>query len=125
MGSPTAIPHPSWALSGVGGLGVVIRRGRGGGASCGGGVRETQLSPFSCSAILIERGLPRCNNPIVVRYATGNDSYLLIKQVSLFYPKVNGSTIYADITELACLYQVICRRILSRQIVIWVDCRAW
>jgi len=56
--SPTAVPHPSWAVFGVGGLGVVIRGGSGGGASCGGGVMETQVSPFSCSSILIERGLP-------------------------------------------------------------------
>ena len=57
MGSPTAVSHPSWAVFGVGGLGVVIRGG-GGGASCGGGVMETQVSPLSCSSILIERGLP-------------------------------------------------------------------
>ena len=58
MGSPTAVCHPSWAVFGVGGLGVVIRGGGGGGASCGGGVMETQVSPFSYSSILIERGLP-------------------------------------------------------------------
>jgi len=69
-------------------------------------------------------GLTVCNNPIVIRYATGNDSYFLNKQVSLFYPKVYGSTIYSESTELACLSRVIRRRILSRQIVIWVDCRA-
>jgi len=69
-------------------------------------------------------GVGGCNNPIVIRYATGNDSYFLSKQVSLFYPKVYGSTIYSDSTELACLSRVIRRRILSRQIVIWVDCRA-
>jgi len=40
----------------MGALGVVIRGGVGGGASCGGGVMETQVSPFSCSSILIERG---------------------------------------------------------------------
>ena len=57
MGSPTAVSHPSWAFCGVGGLGVVIRGGGGGGASCGRGVMETQVSPFSCSSILIERGL--------------------------------------------------------------------
>ena len=69
-------------------------------------------------------GVGRCNNPIVIRYATGNDSYFLSKPVSLFYPGVCGSTIYSDSTELACLSRVIRRRILSRQIVIWVDCRA-
>jgi len=58
VGSPTVVSHPSWAVFGVGGLGVVIRGGGGGGASCGGGVMETQVSPFSCSSILIERGLP-------------------------------------------------------------------
>jgi len=58
VGSPTAVSHTSWAAFGVGGLGVVIRAGGGGGASCGGGVMETQVSPFSCSSILIERGLP-------------------------------------------------------------------
>ena len=60
----------------------------------------------------------RCNNRIVIRYATGNDSYFLSKQVSLFYPKVYGSTIYSDSTELACLSRLIRQRILSRQIVI-------
>ena len=60
MGSPKAVSHPSWAVFGVGGLAVVIRGGGGGGhgASCGGGVMETQVSPFSCSSILIERGHP-------------------------------------------------------------------
>jgi len=56
VSSPTVVPHPSWA--GVGGLGVVIRGRGGGGASCGGGVMETQVSRFSCSSILIERQLP-------------------------------------------------------------------
>jgi len=58
VGSPTAVSHPSWAVFGVGGLGVAIRGGGGGGASCAGGVIETQVFPFSCSSILIERGLP-------------------------------------------------------------------
>jgi len=69
-------------------------------------------------------GKARCNNPIVIRYATGNDSYFPSKHVSFFYPKVYGSTIYSDSTELACLSRVIRRRILSGQIVIGVDCRA-
>jgi len=59
VGSPTAVSHPSWAVFGVEGLGVVIRGGGGGGASCGGGVMETQVSLFSCSSILIESGLRR------------------------------------------------------------------
>ena len=58
MSSPTVVSHPSGTVFDVGGLGVVIRKGGGGGASCGGGVMETQVSPFSCSSILIERGLP-------------------------------------------------------------------
>ena len=58
MGSPMAVSHPSWAVFGVWGLRVVIRGGSGGGASCGGGVMETQVSPFSFSSILIESGLP-------------------------------------------------------------------
>ena len=57
MGNPTVVPQPSWAFFGVGGLGVVIRGSGGGGASCGRGVMETLVSPFSCSSILIERGL--------------------------------------------------------------------
>ena len=58
MGSPTAVLHPSWAVFGVGGLGVVIDGGGGGGGSCGVAVMETQVSLFSCSSILIDRGLP-------------------------------------------------------------------
>ena len=58
MGNPKVVPQRPWAVFGVGGLGVVIRGGGGGGLSCGGGVMETQISPFSCSSILIERGLP-------------------------------------------------------------------
>jgi len=58
VSSPIVVSHPSWAVFGVGGLRVVIRGGGGGGASCGGGVMETQASLFSCSSILIERGLP-------------------------------------------------------------------
>jgi len=58
MGSSTAVSHPSWAVFGVRGLGVVILGGGGGGASWGGAVMETQVSPFSCSSILIELGLP-------------------------------------------------------------------
>ena len=58
MGSPTAVSLASWVVFGVRGLGVVIRVGGTGGASCGGCVMETQVSPFSCSSILIERGLP-------------------------------------------------------------------
>jgi len=58
VGSPTVVSHPSWPVFGVGGLGVIIRGGGGGGASCGGGVIETQVCPFSCSSIVIERGLP-------------------------------------------------------------------
>jgi len=58
VGSLTAVSHPAWAVFGVGGLSVVIRGGGRGGASCGGGVIEAQVSPFSCSSILIERGLP-------------------------------------------------------------------
>ena len=58
MGSPTEVSQPSWAVFGGGGLGVVICGGGGGGTSCGGGVMETQVSPFSCSSILIERVLP-------------------------------------------------------------------
>ena len=57
MGSPTAVSHSSWVVFGDGGLGVVIRGGGSGGASCGGGVMETQVSPFSCSSMVIERGL--------------------------------------------------------------------
>jgi len=57
VGSPTAVPHPSWAVFGVGGLGLVIRGGGGGGASCGVGDMETRVSPFFCSSILIVRGL--------------------------------------------------------------------
>jgi len=59
VGNPTTVSHPSWAVFGVGGLGVVIRGGGGGGASCGGGVMETQVSPFSCSLTLIESWFPR------------------------------------------------------------------
>jgi len=52
------VSYPSWAVLGVGGLGVVILGGGGGGASSGVGDIETQVSPFSCSSILIERGFP-------------------------------------------------------------------
>jgi len=59
VGSPTVVFYPSLVVFRVGGHGVVIcGGGGGGGASCGGGVTETQVSPFSCSSILIERGLP-------------------------------------------------------------------
>ena len=44
-----------------------------------------------------------CNNPIVIRYATGNDSYFLSKEISLFDNRAYGSNISSDSTELACL----------------------
>jgi len=52
------VSQPSWAVLGVGGLGVVILRGSGGSTSCRVGDIETHVSPFSCSSILIERGFP-------------------------------------------------------------------
>ena len=58
MGSPTEVSHPSCAVSGVGGLGVVIHRGGSGGASCGSGDMETHVSPLFSSSILIERWFP-------------------------------------------------------------------
>ena len=66
-----------------------------------------------------------CNNPLVIRYATGNDSYFLRHQISLSYLSACENTISSDSTELACLSLAIRRRILSRQIVRWVDRRAW
>jgi len=59
VGSPTVVSHPSCWLWGAGGVGVAILGGGGGGASCGIGNRETRVSLFSCSSILIVRGLAR------------------------------------------------------------------
>jgi len=56
--------------------------------------------------------------------ATGNDSCFLSKQFPLFYNRVYGSTISSDSTELASFSGVLGRRILSCQIVRWVDCCA-
>ena len=59
VGSPRVVPHPSWGVLGVGGLGVVILRGGGGGGvSCGVDDLETRVSLFACSSILIVRGFP-------------------------------------------------------------------
>ena len=51
------VSHPACGVLGGGGLGVVILGGSGGGASCRVGDMETRVSPFSCSSILIVRGL--------------------------------------------------------------------
>ena len=62
---------------------------------------QSTLHPLTAPKTKARRS--NCNNPIILRCATGNDNNFLSKQVSLFYSRAYGSTISSDSTELACL----------------------